>query len=403
MSRLPPFFAELGIEDDAEPLDERTLRRAYARRLKRIDIEAEPQRFQDLREALEAALRWSAMRERAQQAGDDATPPEGETDGTPVAGREPIAKSPPSPGFVEPETVAEAVFATFQPQVTTFLDRALAQDAVQHALADARLASIDARTFFEWRVARLLAEGWQRGHEHLLAPAVDLFGWDDDHARLANFGQVGALLAAAIRDMSVMQGFTEAQRVAIPPVLERLRAAAPPDAATLADEIAALQFLVQRVPNWLRIVTPVDPVNERFQRWRDRPAPPPGSLEVQPQFVAGKPSSNAAIIAMVVLIVIILLGALGSAGDRASSSNAATPAVTQDAATARELEQRQRRADLLLESIRRAQAQPEPPASQHPRPAAAPPWPDPFPQPPATSNLDQPWYAPDWAKDPAKH
>ena len=361
MSRLPPFFAALDIEDDSQPLDERTLRRAYARRLKRIDIEAEPQRFQDLREALEAALRWSAMRERAQQAGDDATSSEADNDATPASEREPNAKSPSPPGFVEPEALAEAVFATFQPQVTTFLDRALAQDAVQHALADERLASIDARTFFEWRVARLLAEGWQRGHEHLLAPAIDLFGWDDDHARLANFGQVGALLSAAIRDMSVMQGFTEPQRVAIPPVLERLRAAAPPDAATLADEIAALQFLVQRVPNWLRIVSPVDPVNERFQMWRDRPAPPPGSLDVEPQFVPKKPSSSAAVTAVVVAMILIVLSQLGRLGDHSPSSGAGPQAVVPDAASTRELVQRQRRADELLEAIRHPRGGTTPP------------------------------------------
>ncbi len=358
-----PFLEALGIaDDDGQPLDERTLRRAYARRLKQIDIEAEPQRFQDLREALEAAMRWSALRERAQQASDDATSSEADTDATSAAERAPIAKSPSPPGFDEPEALAEAVFATFQPQVTTSLDRALAQDAVQHALADARLASIDARTFFEWRVARLLAEGWHRGHEHLLAPAIDLFGWDDDHARLANFGQVGALLAAAIRDMSVMQGFTEAQRAAIPPVLERLRAAAPPDAATLAEEIAALQFLVQRVPNWLRIVSPVEPVNERFQMWRDRPAPPPGSLDAQPAFVAKKPSSTAAIAAVVVGIVIILLGALANVGDHGSSPGANSHSAVPDAASTRELEQRQQQADELLETIRHPRGGTTPPA-----------------------------------------
>lgn len=393
MSRaLPPFFAELGIEDADSALDERTLRRAYARRLKLIDIEGEPLRFQDLREALEAALRWSAARDRDAEsapAAVDANEASHDAEPTPPAA--------PALAADAPEALADAVFATFQPQVATFLDRALAHDAVQHALADPRLVSIDARTFFEWRIARLLAEGWQAGHQHLLSPAIEAFGWDGDHARLANLGQVGALLAAAVRDIEVTQGFTEAQKVAIAPLLDRIRAAVPPDADTLADDIAALQFLVQRVPNWLRLVSPVEPVNQRFQMWRDRPAAPPATaappVGAQPRSTQKTPSSQPGMVAVVVAIILTVLSQIGRLTDHSSGGATRPQVVVPVAAETRALEERQQRADALLEAIRHP-ALPRKPAS----PAAPFMAPDPFKRVPST--LDQPWYAPDWAKDP---
>ncbi len=350
-----------------------------------------------MREALEAALRWSAARDReaasapaavaANDASNDAEP-------TPLA-------DPASAAAADtPEALADAVFAIFQPQVATFLDRALAHDAVQHALAHPRLVSIDARTFFEWRIARLLAEGWQAGHQHLLSPAIEAFGWDGDHARLSNFGQVGALLEAAIRDIAVTEGFTEAQKVAIAPLLDRIRAAVPPDADTLADDIAALQFLVQRVPNWLRLVSPVEPVNQRFQMWRDRPTPappPPRSAAPQPaaqkQFAQRKSNSGIGAVAVVMAIIMFLLSQI-SRLDEPSSKPGAPQVVRLTAEGLRELEQRQRKVDDLLKAIRHPTS-PRLPA----KPTAAFPATDPFTHVPQ-AKPGQYGYAPNLATDP---
>ena len=398
---LLPCLAALGFSD-TQGLDERTLRRAYARLLKQLDVETEPERFQALREALDQSLRWLSLRDRALEANTPAPPAEVDpTVDPPVAtpsatrGADPAPMlAPPAPAAPPAEAIGAAVYADFHQAVTrVFRDAAGARDALERALADPRLINIDARTGFEGQVARLLAEGWRPGHDHMLDPAIEAFGWERDHTRLAHFGQVGALVDAAIRDRALVRQFTAEQATTLNRLILRIRDATPPDARTLQEEVQQLQYLVQRVPNWLRIVAPVDPVNARFEMWRQSPAGmQSASAGTPPKFVRQKPASATlpGILVMLVLVVLFVVARLGSRG---SDEHFARPDPQSAEAIDADLARRQQQAEALLSNIQTASPAPSPYTRQKGvrAPAVA------TPSPTSATGADKPWWAPDWA------
>lgn len=393
---LPPFLAVLEL-DPSTPPDERALRRAYARRLKQIDIEAEPERFQALREALDQGLRWVAWREQQGLARPPAPAPAAEPlpelapPPAPTLARpaEADAQAPPRPSqaprarpeagtgeapAVEmpapgPDELAAVVLARLKRRIEDGLaDSEAARSVLLGFLGDPGLVSLDARAAFEAAVARLLASHWQPGNEQLLDPAIEVFGWNSDHAHLRHFGQAGLLLTAAIRDRAVVQAFSPSQRAALDALLARLRSLAPPDPAALASEVPQLQFLVERASNWLRIVAPVGPVNERFEMWSRRPvaAPAPAAAGPQPQFVRRKPASAWGPGGLVLTGLLMLL-AIGrelaldpqAKGSRDAGRPGAHSTPVDDADLARhqqaanaDLARRQKEADALLARIR---------------------------------------------------
>lgn len=293
---VPPFLQALELGPDA---DERAIRRAYAKRLKLIDAEADPAGFQDLRETLERALQWAAWRARdaAEEAASSPVPAHDHADGpgpldpgsadptpheaatTPIATAAPLVRGEPAstPG-PDPETAP-----TLPPGEPAFLDfHAHFQRGIQSpehatalleaALADERLVNLEARTFFEWRVAGLLANGWQPGHELLFWPAAVAFGWDTDRRRLALFGPLGAFMDAAIRERLVFFGQEafefDRQRL----LIQRLRVARVPDRKELLGAMPLLALLLQRFPNWTRAMTPEANVQQWIAAWNALPA-----------------------------------------------------------------------------------------------------------------------------------
>ena len=265
MEHIPECLTALGLGLEA---DERAIRRAYAQRLKRIDQAADPQAFQSLREAYEMALRWAAWQRQQAESGETQSSEEKATDagGQPVAQHVPADTGPgesvrpqePPPAPVQgPESIGEAVFAAFVARMEQpFKSEDEAQAALDQALADERLVNLEARAFFEWRVACRLVEGWQPGHEFLLGPACTTFHWDTERRQLAVFGRVGAILNAAIDERLIFfrqpAGEFEAQRQ----LIQRLRRDAAPPPARLAEDMPRLRQLAQRYPHWLPIITP---------------------------------------------------------------------------------------------------------------------------------------------------
>ncbi|RYE99555.1 MAG: hypothetical protein EOO78_13940 [Oxalobacteraceae bacterium] len=99
--------------------------------------------------------------------------------------------------------------------------------ALDAALADDDLVNFDARLAFELALARLLAEGWQPGHEALFPTAAKRLGWDRERRTLARLGMVGELLDLALDERLSFFAQDAQARAHQRQVLSLLRAAAP--------------------------------------------------------------------------------------------------------------------------------------------------------------------------------
>lgn len=321
---LAQALAALGLRTDA---DARAVRRAYALQLKQIDQATQLQEFQALREAYEFALNGIARREA--QLREEAPPDEPEAPAPPVAR--------PATGFAPPDSaeLARAVFQPFAARAAAgFKDEPDATAALQDALADERLLNLEARTLFELQVAHLLMGGWQPGHEFLFGPACELLSWEKDRAHLRVFGQMGAALDAAINEKLIF--FRQAphdfelQRN----VIRRLRQADMPAVATRRADLPLVQMLVQRYPNWLRLITSQANINSWFVDLVGAPAgagePPPP----QPAAAKGNQGSSGSTLPwfMFVMLVIGLVRMLSSAAPERTYSPAAQPAFDATAA-----------------------------------------------------------------------
>lgn len=277
----PSFLHRLGLDNSA---DERAIRRAYARELKQIDQEADPAGFQSLREAYEAALQWLQWRDETDP-DDLPVPLEVATHSAPASTSyapqkivPQFAPATPDPAPAAPDmeeqaaTDAAAVFAEFVYAFRTpdssgarNLDDRHWEKILQQCLADSRLISIAARESFELRLAYLLSNGWQPGHEVLLVVAARVFGWANERRRLSGLGYAGNILDLALQERAVFdnQAITDAHMADIA-LIQRLRIPAPPSHGELLKKMGALERLVARYPTWLRLITDMS----QLQRWR---------------------------------------------------------------------------------------------------------------------------------------
>jgi len=323
MSHVPPFLLALDLGADA---DERAIRRAYAKRLKRIDPEADPAAFQALRETFEAALKWVALPAELRRAGvggarvasptlapatsrrnarslpvdppaaasapsglawqmDDAKAaapraPDARPAAAPLPSPPPSPQPSPQPAVARPAPAARPAIAIAQPDpadrvFTEFLgrftrlasDEASVQQMLREALADERLVNLESRTRFERRVATLIVGGWRPGHEFLFKPACVVFEWEADRRRLEIFGEAGQVLDAAVRERLIFFAQPPIAFETQKTLLRRLRSERPLSARELAPEMPLLGQLLQRYPNWVRVMTRKDVVQHWIDTW----------------------------------------------------------------------------------------------------------------------------------------
>jgi len=295
---LASALATLGLRPDA---DARAVRRAYAQQLKQIDQATQLQAFQELREAYEAALAALARREAQAQ---DPQPAE-----TPAAAPSATA------GFAPPDSgeLAKAAFQTFAARSGVgFQNEKEASAALQEALADDRLLNLEARTLFELQVAHLIMDGWRPGHEFLFGPACAVFSWEKDRAHLRVFGQLGAALDAAIKEKLIFFQQTHEQFERLRHIIRRLRSDTPPTPTLLREDLPLVQMLVQRYPNWLRLITSQSNINTWFQHLPEEPPAPTAQAEPLPALQRGWKPAPALTPWFFVLCAVIMLGKLFS-------------------------------------------------------------------------------------------
>ena len=256
----PPFPLVLGIDADA---DERTIRRAYATRLKALDIEADPAGFQRLRDAFAAALRHvgRAAGSVARQRPDIAEP-------GPDPTREADAATPPTV-LAAAEAIAASLLARLAAKRADWATPRDASIELNELLCDDRLLLIDAWMCFEDGIAQELAGGWTPGNELLLMAASDAFDWTNVRNALAALGQPGAIVTAAIREhgrfVAQMPRITLTQNR----VLSRLRKRDFEVTSDLLRQIEALRRMARQFPNWLAVAAPLDAARQLFELERE--------------------------------------------------------------------------------------------------------------------------------------
>jgi hypothetical protein len=303
--RISPFLARLGVNEQA---DERAIKRAYARELKTIDQELDPEAFQDLREARDVCLGWLRYREEqadweAQQALEEqqtreakrAVEPEanvGEDQGAPVevsraqieavlrgslemgpAG--PAQQVPPAPPSAQllpgqsPEMLSAAVFAELEEALDRdFPDEEQREERLreifERCLADDRLVGVDARDIFEWRIAQRLARGWRPGNEVLIELAMHAFGWTEDRRRLLRHGRDGRVLEATMQEFAVFEQQRPAMREHLRALMRALRLHDAPDSSSARDQLDYAETFVARFPHIAGLLTSSD----KLEAWR---------------------------------------------------------------------------------------------------------------------------------------
>jgi periplasmic protein TonB len=267
VSSAPYFLRYLELGTDA---DETAIRRAYARKLKKIDQEADAAGFQALREAYEAALSWSRRGALAPafDEEDEVAPAEtAEAAPSPAPAPDPDpAPAAPAEREDAPQALARAVFAELAAAAAAHPGNYQAvKKTFELALEDPRLIRVDAKDIFEWLVAEHLLQGWRPGNEALIDIAARGFDWDNDRGRLKRFGWSGAALDQAVAELNLFtQNHDRSEREGYLQLIRRLRTGERPGDGVLANGLPVLERLAARYPALFPLITS----SANLERWR---------------------------------------------------------------------------------------------------------------------------------------
>lgn len=254
---LSQSLTHLGLNTDA---DERSVKRAYAAKLKKIDQEKDPEGFQRLRHAYEVLLDWARRPQQENGMGHAGAPEQ-----TPQSPYTAL----PSQQVLEQSPAHNAAHQVLL-ELTAQLPESSGQTEemlcmLRGCLDDARLINLDEREHFEWLVGRWLLESWKPSNQALFEAAVKAFEWDSDGKRLLHFGQVGLVLEAARNEWALFQTMSNAHQIRYQELIKQLRMDARPSMDRLMHRIREVEVLLAEMPNWLRIIAPID----NAKRWRE--------------------------------------------------------------------------------------------------------------------------------------
>jgi len=312
MVYIPPFFQQHGLAPDA---DERSVKRAYAKQLKKIDQETDLPGFQALREAYEEAQEWIRYRDSGRLSQDYAAEQQAAEANsecqTPVPQQEAVSASsedmaafgairwpepvrPLAPPKQTPDTEtgkakslpdatetatqtlqdsdgqlaaskAERVFAEMLMAMRKCAgEKGYAENQLQLAMSDPRLGSSDARYAFETLVAAYLARGWRHGNGELFDAAFDIFNWARDRRRLLSLGRPGHVLERACKEMQAFLERPVEVHKAQWELLKKLRQEKNPGDGYLEANFKKLLVLDELYPVWIWMVTSKD----NFHIWK---------------------------------------------------------------------------------------------------------------------------------------
>jgi len=264
-------YERLGLAPGAET---REIRKAYARELKKIDQEQDPQGFQELRWAYECAL------------GDGAVTP-------------PLPVPPPTKPPVldiSPQQHAQRAWALCQRRMADKAGLTTWELELQSALEDDAFINIESRHCFEGLVVEMLADGWQPGNETLFLAATLVFNWEGSSNNLALFSEAGQLINLALKELRLLQGLPAQERDQLRLTMMRLQNSLPLTPDELDYHRMPLMLLHQAAPALMQITMET----ERYGYWlaESLNAPPPS-----PPASQSEPRRSVAMKSLIVLAV----------------------------------------------------------------------------------------------------